>query len=71
MQLVFYLPTFSTPCISHLLYLKFRCDFDVMESLENLNGKFEGIGGTKHSHACTQLVTRRLLINQQTFILSS
>ena len=34
MQLVFYLPTFSTPCMSHLLYLMFRCDFDVMESLE-------------------------------------
>ena len=34
MQLVFYLPTFSTPCIGHLLYLMFRCDFDVMESLE-------------------------------------
>jgi len=37
MQLVFfYLPTFSTPCMSHLLYLMFRCDFDVMESLESL-----------------------------------
>ena len=28
MQLVFYLPTFSTPCMSYLLYLMFRCDFN-------------------------------------------
>ena len=34
----FYLPIFSTPCMSHLLYLMFRCDFDVMESLEELEG---------------------------------
>ena len=37
MQLIFlffYLPTFSTPYMNHLLYLMFRCDFDVMESLE-------------------------------------
>ena len=34
MQLGFYLPTFSTPCMSHLLYLMFRCDGDVMESLD-------------------------------------
>jgi len=45
MLLVFYLPTFSTPCMSHLLYLIFRCDFDVMQSLENL----EELKGTKHS----------------------
>ena len=32
-QLVFYLTIFSTPCIDHLLYLIFRCDFDVTESL--------------------------------------
>ena len=32
----FYLPTFNTPCMSHLLYLMFRCDGDVMESLEFL-----------------------------------
>ena len=31
MQLVFYLPTFG-----HLLYLMFRCDRDVIESLEIL-----------------------------------
>ena len=37
MQL-FFLPTFSTPCMSHLLYLMFRCDFDVMESLEEWEG---------------------------------
>ena len=43
MQLVFYL--FSTPCMSHLLYLMFRCDFDVMENLKNL----EELEGTKHS----------------------
>ena len=35
MQLVF-LPTFSTPCMDHLLYLMFRCDGDVMERLEIL-----------------------------------
>ena len=34
MQLVFYLPTFSTRSMGHLLYLMFRCDFDVIESLE-------------------------------------
>ena len=34
MQLFFYLSTFSTPYMSHLLYLMFRCDFDVMENLE-------------------------------------
>ena len=37
MQLVFYLSTFSTLCMNHLLYLMFRCDFDVMENLEDLN----------------------------------
>ena len=30
----FYLPTFSTLCMCHLLYLIFRCDGDVMKSLE-------------------------------------
>ena len=34
MQLVFYLPTFNTPCMDHLLYLMFRCD-----------GKFGFCGG--------------------------
>ena len=34
MQLVFYLTTFSTPCMGYLLYLMFRCDGDVMESLD-------------------------------------
>ena len=33
MQLVFYLSTFSTPCTDYLLYLMFRCDFDVMKNL--------------------------------------
>ena len=32
----FYLPIFSTPCMGHLVYLMFRCDGDVMESLESL-----------------------------------
>ena len=32
--------------MGHLLYLMFRCDFDVMESLESL----EELEGTKHSH---------------------
>ena len=35
MQLIFlffYLPTFSTPYMSHLLHLMFRYDGDVMES---------------------------------------
>ena len=41
----FYLPTFSTPCMDYLLYLMFRCDFDVMENLENL----EEFGGSEHS----------------------
>ena len=31
----------------HLLYLMFRCDFDVMESLESL----EEFGGSEHSLA--------------------
>jgi len=44
MQLVFYLSTFSTPCMSHLLYLIFRCD-----------GKFGRVGGTKHSHGVIDL----------------
>ena len=31
--------------MGHLLYLIFRCDFDVMKSLENL----EEYGGSEHS----------------------
>ena len=31
--------------MSHLLYLMFRCDFDVMESLEN----WEEFGVSKHT----------------------
>ena len=31
--------------MDHLLYLMFRCDFDVTENLENL----EELEGTKHS----------------------
>ena len=46
MQLIFYLTTFSTQYMSYLLYLMFRCDFDVMDSLEIL----EEWEGTKHSH---------------------
>ena len=38
MQLIFYLSTFSTPCMGHLLYLMFRCD-----------GKFGGVGGSEHN----------------------
>ena len=45
MQLVFYLPIFSAPCMGHFLYLMFRCDFDVIESLENL----EEFRGSEHS----------------------
>ena len=45
MKLVFYLSTFSTPYMSHFLYLMFRCDFDVMENLESL----EEFGGSEHS----------------------
>ena len=39
MQLVFYLPIFSTPCMGYLLYLMFRCD-----------GKFGNFVGNEHSH---------------------
>ena len=38
MLLIFYLTIFSTPCMDHLLYLMFRCDFDVMESLDFVGG---------------------------------
>ena len=34
---LFCLPTFSVLCMHYLLYLMFRCDFDVTESLEELN----------------------------------
>ena len=44
MQLVFYLPTFSTPYMSHLLYLMFRYDFDMMKSLD-----FRRVFGSKHT----------------------
>ena len=37
----FYLPTFSTPCMGHLLYLMFRCD-----------EKFGNFMGTEHSLSC-------------------
>ena len=33
---LFYLPIFSVLCMRHLLYLIFRCDFDVTKSLKNL-----------------------------------
>ena len=39
MQLFFYLPTFNASRMRHLLYLMFRCNVDVMESLE-LGGVF-------------------------------
>ena len=46
MQLIFYLPIFSTPCIGHVLYLMFRCDGDVMKSLD-----FEVVfERSKHTH---------------------
>ena len=35
--------------MDHLLYLIFRCDFDVMESLD-----FVGVFGSEHSHAGLQ-----------------
>ena len=45
----FYLPIFSTPCMCHLLYLMFRCDGDVMESLD-----FRGVfGASKHTPSRT------------------
>ena len=44
MQLVFYLSTFSTLYMGHLLYLMFRCDFDVMESVDSV-----GLLGSKHT----------------------
>ena len=39
MRLVFYLPTFSTLCMSYLLYLIFQCDekFKKMEELGELD----------------------------------
>ena len=46
MQLDFYLPTFSTPYMDHFLYLIFRCDFDVMESLEEFEGSEHSCGWT-------------------------
>ena len=42
MQLFFYLTTFSTPCMNHLLYLIFRCD-------RRCDEKFEILVGTKHT----------------------
>ena len=45
MQLVFYLTTFSTPCMSYLLYLMFRCD----RRCDECDGKFENFVGTKHT----------------------
>ena len=41
----FYLSTFSTPCMGHLLHLMFRCDVDVME-IDVFVGVF---GVSKHS----------------------
>ena len=38
--------------MSHLLYLMFRCDFDVMESLENL----EELGELAHAMQRTAAV---------------
>ena len=42
MQLVFYLTTFSTPCMDHLLYLMFRCD-------KGCDRKFGNFVGSKHT----------------------
>ena len=33
---LFCLPIFSVPCMRHLLYLMFQCDFDVTENLKSL-----------------------------------
>ena len=43
MQLVFYLTTFSTPCMDYLLYLMFRCD----RRCDGCDGKFGNFVGTK------------------------
>src|SRR6185503_4916956 len=45
MQLVFYLTTFSTLCMSYLLYLMFRCD----RRCDGCDGKFGNLVGTKHT----------------------
>ena len=53
MQLVFYLPIFSIPCMDYLLYLMFRCDFDVMESLD-IGGVFVG---SKHTLTSAEIAS--------------
>src|SRR6185503_16812042 len=45
MQLVFYLTTFSTLCMSYLLYLMFRCD----RRCDGCDGKFGNFVVTKHT----------------------
>ena len=45
MQLVFYLITFSTPCMGYLLYLMFRYD----RKCDGCDGKFGNLVGTKHT----------------------
>ena len=66
MQLVFYLPTFSTPCMGHLLYLMFRCDFDVMESLDFVGGfgdlNTPKIANRNNPHTCQQSANHALQI---------
>ena len=42
--------------MSHLLYLMFRCDFDVMESLKSL----EELEGREHSLYCKQVECSKL-----------
>jgi len=48
MQLFFYLPIFSTPCMGHLLYLMFRCD----RRCDGCDGKFGNFVGTKPVFRC-------------------
>ena len=49
--------------MGHLIYLMFRCDFDVMESLEIL----EELGGTKHSLYDVVYVVLPHLVNFHNF----
>ena len=54
MQLVFYLTTFSTPCMCYLLYLMFRSD----KKCDRCDGKFGNFMGTKHTPASVACVPR-------------
>ena len=58
---IFYLPIFIILCMCHLLYLIFRCDFDVMESLKilkelgELNTRSEGMKIRELERRCSQI----------------